>query len=77
MEHRHEVALTGAEAPVQVGGLAAVRLHGALDEIERRIEALAELGRHHVGLQRLLRVLDTLGELQDEVPAVHLLGEVD
>ena len=77
VEHRHEVALAGAETAVQVGRLAAAGLHGLLDEAQGLVEGIDQLRRHHVVAQRLLRLGDALGQLQDEVALVHALGDVD
>ena len=40
VEHRHEVALAGAETAVQVRGLAAPGLHGLLDEAQGIAEGI-------------------------------------
>ena len=77
MEHRHEVALAAAEAAVQVRRLAGAGGHRALDEIECPIEGAGELRRHDVGPQRLGGPRHALGEPEDEVVAVDLLGDVD
>ena len=43
MEHRHEVALARAEAPVQVRRLAVTTLDGGTDEPQRVVERRGEL----------------------------------
>ena len=77
VEHGHEVALPAAEAAVQVGRLARARRQRALDEVEGPVERVGELRRDDVGAQRLARLRHALGEPQDEVVAVHPLGDVD
>ena len=51
VQHGHEVALAAAEAAVQVGGLAGLRLEAALDEAEGIVEAGLELGRDDIVAQ--------------------------
>ncbi len=46
-------------------------------EAQRVVEALHQLGRHHVVAQRLLGMAHPLGELQHEVALVHPLGDGD
>lgn len=77
VEHRHEVALAAAEAPVQVGGLAGAGRKRALDEIERPVEDVGKLRGHDVGLERLGGIRHALGEPEDEIVAVDPLRDVD
>ena len=62
---------------MQVGGLAARRLHGLLDEAQGIAEGIDQLRRHHVVAQRLLRLGNPFRELQDEIALMHALGDGD
>src|SRR5690606_14563508 len=77
VEHGHEVALAGAEAAVQVAGLAAAALDRALDESQRLVKAPPKLRRHDVVAHRPLGIPHALGQLEDEVALVHPLGDAD
>ena len=77
VQHRHEVRFARAEAAVEVGTLAGVRLQAGFDEVQRLSEALRQLRRDDVVLQRLLRVAETFGEAENEVPLPHLIRQVD
>ena len=77
VQHRHEVALAGAETAMQIGRLAAAGLHRLLDEAQRVGERIYQLRRHNVISQGLLGLGDALGELQDEVALVHPLRNGD
>ena len=77
VQDRHEVALAASEAAVQVRRLAAVPVQGAANEVERCVEAPDELGRDNVVAERLGGLLDALGEAQNEVPTMDVLGEID
>ena len=77
VEYRHEVALPAAEAAVQISGLARPALDRGLDEMEGPVEGVGELRRHDIGAKRLARLRHAVGEPQDEVVAVHSLGDVD
>jgi hypothetical protein len=77
VQHRHEVRFPGAETAVQVGGLAGPRLDRALDELQGLLEARGQLGGDHVAVQGLTGVRDTLGQPEDEVPLVDLVGDVE
>ena len=63
VEHRHEVALAGAEAAMQIRCLAGAALDRLLDEGQRVIEAGVELRRHDVVAQRCLGMRHAVGEL--------------
>ena len=79
VEHGHEVALARAEAAVEVGGLAVAGVEGRLDEAQRVVEGVGQLGRDDVVGQRPVGLArgDALGEVQDEVAAMDLIGEVE
>ena len=76
VQHGHEVALARAEAAVQVGGPAALRLDRGLDEGQRVVEGVGQLRGDDVVGERPLGLLrrDALGEVEHEVAAVDLLG---
>lgn len=77
VEHRHEVAFAAAKAAVQVAGFAAVALQGAADEVQGVVEAVFKLGGNHVLGQGLLDLVDPLGEAQDKVTLLNVLGDID
>ena len=75
VQHGHEVRLTGAETAVQVARLAADGLNRRADEVEGIVEARRQLRRDDVLLQRLLRLGDALGQVEDEVSLPHPVGQ--
>ncbi len=77
MQNGHEVALAAAEAAVEIGTHRPPPFERPVHQFQRPLEAVAELVGHHVLAQRLLRPLHPLGELEDEVPLVHPLGDLD
>jgi hypothetical protein len=78
VEHRHEVALAGAERAVQVGGLRTVLVQRGLDQAERLAERHPQLGRDDVAVQRLVALgVDALGQFEDEVAPVDARRDVD
>ena len=52
IEHRHKVALARAKTAVQVSRLAAAGLDRLLDEAQRIVKSVHQLGRDHVVAQR-------------------------
>ena len=77
VQHRHEVRLAGTEAAVQVARLAARRFDGRLDEAEGVVEAGDQLRRDHVLFERLLRLGDALGQVENEVALADPLRQVE
>ena len=77
VQHGHEVALAAAEAAVQVGRLARAALDRAADERQGGVEVLGQFRRDDVVVQHPLRVLDVLGEAEDEVALLHAVGDLD
>ena len=77
VEHGHEMALAAAEAAVEDRRLGARRLDRLADERQRGVEAVAQLGGDDIVGERLICVVDALGQLQHEVALEDLLGDVD
>ncbi len=79
VQHRHEVALAGAERAVQVAGRTATALDRAADDAERLVESGDELrGDDVAGDGRLgRRVSHALRQLEHEVVGLDPLGNLD
>ncbi len=77
VQHRHEVRLAGAEAALQEDGLGRVVADGGGDEAERLVEGLGELVGDDVLVDggRRCSAADALGELEDEVAVLDLVGD--
>ena len=77
VQHGHEVALTAAEAAVQVAGLARLRLQAALDEAEGIFVASPQLGGDDIIAKRLLGTGDAFGEPEHKLPLLDVVGDFD
>jgi hypothetical protein len=75
VQHRHEVALAGTEAAMQIGGLALPCRQRRLYEVQRVVERLRQLRRDDVIAKRFLGRPHPLGQLEDKVPLVHPLRD--
>ena len=76
VQHGHEVALAGSERAVQVGGAGGAGLHRGPDQAQGPVEVDGQrVGDHVAGDRGLLA--DPLGEGEDEVAGVHLVGDGD
>ena len=73
VQDRHEVRLTGTEAPVQVARLAVDRIDRRLDEAQGVVEAFDQLGRDDILIERLLGLGDAFGEIENEVAFANLV----
>ncbi len=80
MQHRHEVALAGAERAVEERAVAALAVQRSLDERQGLVEVRGQLRRDDVVRQGGVRVggvLHTLRQLEDVVSGTELLGDGD